>query len=136
MSTTVTVLLTIALISFIICVTTAVIAGLADNTYAIVISLVFLFATCILIAIASVLHMHNKINTIQKEQATTINKIQEEQERQQQELTDYIEQTDDIATIYINGISYNKQTIDVDTVLNHYTLDHIDAETDAIYLTD
>ena len=63
--------------------------------------------------------------------------IRENNENQKkQELTDYIEQTDDIATIYINGIRYSKQSIDVDTILNHYTLDHIDAETDAVYLTD
>ena len=63
--------------------------------------------------------------------------IRENNENQKkQELTEYIEQTDDTVTIYINGIRYSEQSIDVDTVLNHYTLDHIDAETDAVYLTD
>lgn len=51
-----------------------------------------------------------------------------------EELETYLDDTDDKMIMYVDGVDKGEQSIDAESLSNSYTIDHIDKDSDTIYL--
>ena len=51
-----------------------------------------------------------------------------------EELETYLDDTDDKMIMYVDGVDKGEQSIDAESLVNSYTIDRIDRDSDTLYL--